>query len=175
MVTSSTLYIGLVVLVAVQRLLEVRSSRRNEAALKARGGVEHARAQLRVMVVLHGAWLLSSVVEVLLAARPFHPPLALAALAVFLTGQALRRAGRRALGDRWTVTIVTVPNAPLIDAGIFRYLRHPIYLGVALEIASLPLIHSAWLTALVFSVANALVLVWRIRTEEYALGLRARP
>lgn len=173
MVITTAIYIGLIVGVAGQRLAEVRQSRRFESALKARGGVEHAPAQLRVMVVLHTAWLLSSIAEPLLLARPFSLPLAASAFSVFLLGQFLRYSGRRALGERWTVSIVTLPGAPMVTSGIFQYLRHPIYVGVALEIAALPLIHSAWITAVVFSVLNGLVLTWRIAEEERALGIRA--
>lgn len=173
MVVTTALYIGLIIGVAGQRLTEVRQSRRSEAALKARGGVEHAAIQLRVMVVLHTAWLLSAIAEPVLLARPFSLPLAASAFSVFLLGQLLRYSGRRALDERWTVSIVTLPGAPMVTSGIFQYLRHPIYVGVALEIAALPLIHSAWLTALVFSVLNGGVLLWRIAEEERALGLRA--
>lgn len=173
MVITTAIYIGLIVGVAGQRLAEVRQSRRFEAALKARGGVEHAPVQLRVMVVLHTAWLLSSIAEPLLLARPFSLPLAASAFSVFLLGQFLRYSGRRALGERWTVSIVTLPGAAMVTSGIFQYLRHPIYVGVALEIAALPLIHSAWITAVVFSVLNGLVLTWRIAEEERALGIRA--
>lgn len=173
MVVTTALYIGLIIGVAGQRLSEVRQSRRYEAALKARGGVEHAPIQLRVMVVLHTAWLLSATAEPLLFARPFSLPLAASAFSVFLLGQLLRYSGRRALGERWTVSIVTLPGAPMVTSGIFQYLRHPIYVGVALEIAALPLIHSAWITALVFSALNGAVLLWRISEEERALGLRA--
>lgn len=173
MVVTTAIYIGLIIGVAGQRLAEVRQSRRFETALKARGGVEHAPVQLRVMVVLHTAWLLSSIAEPLLLARPFSLPLAASAFSVFLLGQFLRYSGRRALGERWTVSIVTLPGAPMVTSGIFQYLRHPIYVGVALEIAALPLIHSAWITAVVFSVLNGLVLTWRIAEEERALGIRA--
>jgi methyltransferase len=168
---STALYVVLVLAVAVQRLTEVRLSRRQEAALKARGGVEHAREQVRVMVVLHASWLVASIAEVVALDRPFNPTVAGVALVALLLGQALRYAGRRALGDRWTVTVVTVADAPLVATGLYRYLSHPIYLGVALEIAALPMVHSAWLTAIVFSAANGVVLVWRIRAEERALGL----
>jgi methyltransferase len=163
-------YVILVLAVAVQRMLEVRVSRLNEAELHARGGLEHAHAQMPFMVALHTAWLVAALAEVLLLDRPFLKVLAVPALIVFCVGQVLRVAAIGALGGRWTVKVMVVPGESPVSRGIFRYLRHPNYLGVILEIAALPLIHGAWLTALVFSVANGVLLRLRIRAEERALA-----
>jgi methyltransferase len=92
-------------------------------------------------------------------------------LLIFVIGQSLRYAAIRTLGRRWTVRIVTLPDAPLVRSGIYRYLRHPNYLGVALEIAAVPLLHTAYLTAILFTLANACLLAVRIRAEERALGI----
>lgn len=179
---SRLLFTGLVGAVAAQRLLEVRTSRRHERALLDRGGRRVADA-LGAMKALHAGWLASSLVEVW-AGHP-RPRLrtAVPALAAFAAGQALRRAARRALGPRWTVGIVVVPGETVVARGPYRRLRHPNYLGVALEIASLPLVGGARRTAVVFSVLNALVLARRIRAEErtlaeatdWALALGDRP
>ncbi len=169
MVTQA-LFCLLVAGVAVQRLVELRVSRRNEARLLQNGGAVHAPAQLTWMTLLHTSWLVAMVVEVLLWRRPFVAPLAIVALLAFAAGQALRYAAMRALGPRWTVSIVAVPGEHVVDAGIFRLLRHPNYLGVALEIAALPLVHGAWLTALCFTVLDAAMLRWRIGAEERALA-----
>ena len=163
-------FLALVALVAVQRLLEVVRSRRHQRALLARGGRVHAQGQMRWMQLLHGAWLLAMVVEVLFLRRPFVWPLAVVALGVFATGQALRLLAQRALGARWTVTVVTLPGAPPVTGGIYRYLRHPNYLGVILEIAALPLVHTAWITSVVFTVLDGWMLRRRIRAEERALA-----
>ena len=162
-------YVVLVLAVAVQRMLEVRVSRMNEAELLARGGTEHAPEQMRVMVAIHTAWLVCALAEVLLLDRPFHRGLGFAALAVFTIGQVLRILAMSALKTRWTVKVITVPNEPPVHAAIFRYVRHPNYLGVILEIAALPLVHGGWMTAIVFSLANGLLLTRRIRAEEKAL------
>lgn len=76
----------------------------------------------------------------------------------------------RSLRQRWTLAIITIPDAPVVESGIYRYLRHPNWLGVIIELAALPLIHGAYLTAIFFSVANALLMIKRIRTEEQALS-----
>lgn len=176
-------FAALVVLVATQRLWELGRSRRHERLLLARGGREHARGQMAWMTALHTTWLIAMPLEVLYFQRPFHTSLAIAAGLVFLAGQALRIAAMRALGERWNVRVITVPGAAPIAGGVFRWVRHPNYLGVVLEIAALPLIHGAWLTAALWSAANAILLSFRIRAEEaalradndYELGLGDRP
>jgi methyltransferase len=167
MVTKA--YFLLVIAVALQRMLEVRVSRLNEAELKDRGALEHAQAQMPVMVAVHSAWLVSIFIEVGLFDRAFRGGLALAFLVVFCVGQVLRLLAIHALGTRWTVKVITLPREAPVTGGVFRYLRHPNYVGVILEIAALPLIHGAWLTAIVFSAANGLLLARRIRAEEQAL------
>ncbi len=160
----------LVALVASQRLMELAHSRRNEARLRARGAIEHAPWQVPMLAVLHGAWLISTVVEVWLLRPPFRPWLALFAVAVFIAGQVLRLAAIRTLGDRWTIRVMTLPATRRVSTGLYSWLPHPNYLGVALEIVSLPLVHGAVVTALVFSVLNAVALVLRIGVESRALA-----
>jgi methyltransferase len=152
--------------VGVQRLWEVRKSARHERAILGR---EHAPEQMPWMRLLHGAWLAAAPLEVLLFKRRASPGVTAAALGCFAVGQGLRFAAMHALGDRWTVRIMTLPGAPAVDEGIFRYLRHPNYVGVVLEMAALPMMHGAWITAGVFSAANALLLRARISAEEAAL------
>jgi methyltransferase len=159
----------LVSLVALQRLAELRVSRRNERALRARGASEHAPEQMPYMVAVHTGWLVAMLIEVWWLGVRVRGWVALLAFAVFLVGQALRIAAMRALGGRWTVRVLTLPEPP-VTGGVFRHVRHPNYLGVVLEIAALPLVHGAYLTALVFSIANAILLTFRIRAEERALA-----
>lgn len=176
-------FLGLVVGVGVQRLAELRHSQRNEAQLFARGAREHAPQQMKWMKAVHAGWLMSMPLELFLFGRPFIPELAVIAFILFLIGQTLRYAAMRGLGEHWSVRIITVPGAPVATGGIYRWLRHPNYLGVVLEIAALPLCHGAWLSSLVFSALNGAVLVRRIRAEErgltedteYIVAFRRRP
>ncbi len=168
---TETAFSALVLLVAIQRLFELRLSKQNEAEMRARGGREHAPEQMPWMKMLHAGWLVAMLVEVWLLARGFHAVGAGLALLVFVGGQVLRRAAIRSLGDRWSVRIMTVPGEAVRKTRLFTWVRHPNYLGVCLEIAALPLVHGAWLTALVFSVLNGALLSWRIREEEKALAL----
>lgn len=166
---SRALFAAFVALLAGQRLWEVRLSRQHEARILTQGGREHAPGHFRVMQLLHTSWFVAMLVEVFGWRRPFKPILAAAALPVFLLGQALRYAAIRTLGERWTVRVMTLPGQPPVTQGIYRYLRHPNYLGVALEIAAVPLLHTAYITSFIFSLANALLLAVRIRAEEAAL------
>lgn len=163
------IFLFLLLALGIQRLMELRLSARHERRILELGGHEHAPGQFRVMRWLHIAWFVANIAEVFVLQRPFHPGLALGASLVFLAGQALRYAAIRTLGERWTVRVMTLPGAKPVNEGIYRFVRHPNYLGVILEIAAVPLLHSAYLTAISFSIANALLLAWRIRTEESAL------
>lgn len=167
---SPVAFTALVVLVAAQRLAELAHSRRNEAGLRARGAIEHAPWQVPMLTALHGAWLISMVAEVWLLRSPFRPELALFAMVVFIVGQGFRLAAIRTLGDRWTVRVMTLPATRRVTQGLYSWLPHPNYVGVVLEIASLPLVHGAVLTAIVFSVLNAVALVLRIGVESHALA-----
>jgi len=155
--------------VGVQRLWELRKSAHHERAIREKGGREHAPEQMRWMRLLHGAWIVAAPIEVFLLRRRASPGVAAAALGCFAVGQGLRFAAMRALGERWTVRVMTLPGAPAVDTGIFRYLRHPNYLGVVLEMAALPMVHGAFVTAVVASLANAALLRARIAAEEEAL------
>lgn len=172
-IDSRVLYLALVVLVAAQRFAELGKSADHEAALRARGAIEHAPGQMPWMRLLHGAWMVAAPLEVFLFKRPFVLWIAIAASVVFLIGQALRLWTQHTLGVRWTVKVLTLPGFPPVTEGPFRHLRHPNYLGVALEIAALPLIHGAWITAIVFSAANAALMFARISAEEDALDRAA--
>lgn len=169
MVDTRVVITVVVVLVALQRLAELRVSKRHEASLLARGGTEHAPEQMFWMRALHAGWILAILAEVWLLESAFNPTLAAAAFLVFLVGQALRVLAIKTLGERWTVKIITLPREAPVTGGIFRWLRHPNYLGVVLEMAALPLVHGAFITATVFSLLNGALLFSRIRAEEASL------
>jgi methyltransferase len=163
------LFLGFVVVLGLQRLFELRLSRRNEQRILLNGGREHASGTYRWIVALHTAWLAAMLLEVFTGKRKFNPWLAALAFPLFAAGQALRLTAIRTLGGRWSTRIMTVPGAAPVQSGLYRHLRHPNYLGVELEILSAPLLHSAWLTSAVFGAANLLLLRDRIRREEQAL------
>ncbi|HYU32336.1 MAG TPA: isoprenylcysteine carboxylmethyltransferase family protein [Thermoanaerobaculia bacterium] len=164
------LYTLLVAAVAAGRLIELRIAERHRRSLRARGGFEAGAGHYPWMVALHTAFLISCPLEVWLLGRPFIPLLAAAMLVLLVGAVALRWWVIATLGERWTTRILVLPGAPPVTGGPYRVLRHPNYLAVAAEIAALPLVHTAWITALAFSVLNAWLLRVRIRAEEAALG-----
>jgi methyltransferase len=163
-------YLLLVGLVALERLAELVVSKRNLAWSRARGGGEHGKGHYPIMVLLHSGLLVGAVVEVAVADRPFLPALGWPMLAVVIASQALRWWCIRTLGPRWNTRIVVVPGLPLVHRGPYRVLSHPNYVAVILEGAALPLVHTAWVTALAFTVLNLPLLAVRIRAEEAAMA-----
>ncbi|WP_431990013.1 isoprenylcysteine carboxyl methyltransferase family protein [Streptomyces albogriseolus] len=164
-----TWYTLLVLAVAVERLAELVVARRNAAWTRARDGVEHGRGHYPVMVVLHTGLLAGCLLEPLLADRPFLPALGWPALALTLLAQALRWWCITTLGPYWNTRVIVVPGARLVGGGPYRLLRHPNYVAVVVEGAALPLVHSAWITATVFTLADAVLLTVRVRCENAAL------
>lgn len=163
-------YALLVLAVAAERVAELVIARRNAAWTLARAGVEHGRGHYPVMVALHTGLLACCLLEpVLVADRPFLPALGLPLLALAVLAQALRWWCVTTLGPYWNTRVIVVPGARLVGAGPYRLLRHPNYVAVVVEIAALPLVHSAWLTATVFTLANAVLLTVRVRCENTAL------
>jgi methyltransferase len=172
---SRVLFTALVAVVAGMRLVELAISRRNIARLRACGAVEEGSSHYSWMVAVHTAFLIACPLEVWLMKRPLAPALAAAMLFVLVAAAALRYWVIATLGERWSTRIVLVPGQTLAATGPYRWLRHPNYLAVAAEFAALPLVHSAWLSAIIFSVANAAVLWCRVASEEAALARHAGP
>jgi methyltransferase len=166
---SVPLYIALVLLVGVERLAELVLSKRHLAWSADRGGREFGAGHYPPMVLLHTALLIGAVVEVLAADRPFVPGLGWPMLAVLVAAQLLRWWCIKALGNYWNTRVVVIPGAPLVTSGPYRWLRHPNYVAVVAEGIALPLVHTAWVTAVAFTVLNAWLLTVRIRTENDAL------
>ena len=162
-------YLGLLVLVGAERVLELAVSSRNARRLLARGGVETGRGHYRAMVLLHLLFLPSLAAGALLSPAP-PPPAAWLAVSGGAAAQGLRWWAVAALGGRWTTRVIVVPGEAPVTRGPYRWLRHPNYLAVVVEMACLPLAWGLWGLAGAFSAANALVLRARIREEERALG-----
>lgn len=154
-------------LVAAQRLGELVYARRNENRLRARGAVESGARHYPLFILLHGSWLLAVFLLIPADRAPSWP-----LLAVFVLLQAARVWVVATLGAYWTTRVLSMPGAPLVRRGPYRWVRHPNYLIVTAEIAVLPLAFDAWWIAIVFSLANALLLRHRIGVEEQALAGR---
>jgi methyltransferase len=163
-------YYLFILAIGVERLVELVIAQRNAKWSLAHGGKEFGRDHYPAMVSMHALLLVSCIVEVWDLHRPFIPWLGWPMVAVVALSTVVRWRCVTVLGKRWNPRLIVIPGAPLVQHGLYRWLRHPNYTAVAAEVAALPLIHSAWLTAIVFSIANALVLDVRIRAENAALG-----
>lgn len=164
------MYYLLIVAVGIERLVELLVAKNNARWALAHGGKEFGRNHYPVMVALHTALLVGCIVEVWVLHRPFIPALGWPTLAVAALSQVLRWWCVTTLGRRWNTRVITLPDSPLVRRGPYRWLHHPNYVVVVTEGLALPLIHAAWLTAIGFTVANALLLTVRIRVENSALG-----
>jgi methyltransferase len=164
-----TAYYALLGLVAAERIFELRLAHRNSKRALAEGGIEAGASHFRWMQLLHASFLLCCALEASLFHRSFYPPLGIPMLALLLAAQALRYWAIATLGPRWNVRVIAQPGLPVVTNGPYRWVRHPNYLAVVLEGLAIPLIYSAWLTALVFSVLNAWLLRVRIAVEERTL------
>ncbi len=164
-------YAALLAGTAAERVAELIVSARNARWALARGGREEGRGHFPAMVALHTGLLVACAAEPLLAERPFLPWLAVPCAVLVLAGQGLRWWCIGTLGRRWNTRVVVVPGLPLVARGPYRLLPHPNYVVVALEGVVLPLAGTAWLTAIVFTVLDAVLLLgFRIPAEERALA-----
>jgi len=158
---------GIIALVVLQRAGELVLANRNTRKLKAQGAVEIGAGHYRFIVLLHMAWLMA-----VLWMIPFPVVIYWGWILVFLALQGLRIWVIASLGPYWTTRIISLPGLPLVKRGPYRFIRHPNYLVVAGEILVLPLAFGEILVAIVFSIANAAMLYWRIRQEETGLAPR---
>ena len=155
-------------IVIVQRLLELVIAKRNEKNMRAQGAYEVGASHYPLMILLHVSFFISLLVEV----TTFNltpSPLFLVFLILFLCVQGLRVWCLTSLGSFWNTKIIILPGANVVTKGPYKYLRHPNYLVVSMEIALLPLMFEAYFTAICFTILNAIMLSIRIPTEERAL------
>lgn len=173
--TGLVLFTVLIALVAVERLAELVVSKRNAAWSLSRGGVETGQRHYVFMVILHTGLLVGALVEVWTRRPSFVPLLGWAMLVLVLASQALRWWCIASLGPRWNTRVIVVPDLPLVHRGPYRWLSHPNYVAVVVEGFALPLVHTAWITAVVFTALNAALLTVRLRVENTALSSVSTP
>ncbi|GGS05748.1 isoprenylcysteine carboxyl methyltransferase [Streptomyces humidus] len=159
----------LVLAVGLERVAELAVSRRNAAFSMARGGTECGRGHYPFMVALHTGLLAGALVEAWTRRPDTAALLAWAMFALVVAAQALRWWCIATLGRQWNTRVIVVPGAARVTGGPYRLLPHPNYVAVVVEGLALPLVHSAWVTAVVFTTLNGFLLVTRVRTEDAAL------
>jgi methyltransferase len=163
------LYVVLV-LVVLQRLLELLYSARNTHRLLERGGIEVGAQQYPLFILVHAGWLASMAIFI-----PAYTVPNWWLIGLYAALQPLRIWTIATLGPYWTTRVITLPGAPLVRDGPYRIFRHPNYVVVCAEIFILPFAFGAVEIAILFSFLNAALLSWRIRTEERALRNRPIP
>ncbi len=153
----------ILLLVSLQRLSELVIARRNTAELLDRGGVEHGASHYPVIVLLHASWLMG------LWYFGWNQDVNWVLLALYLVLQAGRFWVLATLGRRWTTRIIAMPRETLVAQGPFRFMRHPNYAIVALEVPLLPMVFGLTWYAVLFGLLNLTMLAWRISVEERVL------
>ena len=166
---SVYLYLALLAAVGVLRLVELRISRRHQERMLSQGAVRVREPHFKWIVIAHTGVLLGAALEVVLLHRPFLSLLGATMLALFFASNLMRLWVVRALGDLWSVEVMDSTRIGVVTTGPFRFVRHPNYTGVILEMISLPLIHTAWITALLTFAGYSMALSRRIRAEETVL------
>ncbi len=155
--------------VGLQRLFELAYARHTAAKLVAHGARLIATDGMGFIVAVHAAWFIGCISESLTRGTSYG--WAAAGLILFALGLGLRIWSMVTLGDRWNTRVYVLPQAPLVATGPYRFLRHPIYIGVWLELVGLPAAFGLWWTTAGVAVLNGAALLRRIRLEERALGL----
>ena len=168
--TSVGWYTLLIAAVGLERMAELMVSRRNIRWALARGGVERGGSHYPAMVLLHVGLLVGCLIEVWVFKAPFIPWLGWPMLGLVIAAQSLRWWCIRTLGHHWNTKVVVVPGSPLVTTGPYAHFRHPNYAAVVIEGVALPMVHTAWVTAAAFTIANGILLRVRIRSEEAALA-----
>lgn len=160
-------WIFLAILVS-QRLLELLLARRNEQIIRSKGALEFDRGGYKFIVAMHVAFFISLVIENFLLQRELNRFWVLF-ISILLIAEALRYWAISSLGIYWNTKILIIPNSCLITKGPYKYLKHPNYMAVIIEIAVIPLIFSCYLTSMIFSIINFVLVLRRIEIEENAL------
>lgn len=163
------LYLGLIFLVCLQRFFELWLSKKHELAIIKSGGFEVGHNHYPYMVFVQSLWLMACFIEALSLDQVPHIFITVFFTLLFFIGQFFRLLAIFTLKERWTVKIMILPTAPVLTGGIYSKIRHPNYLGMIIEIFSLPLILGLWKTALALSILNGIIIYIRIKCEEEAL------
>jgi methyltransferase len=148
--------------------MELMIARKNEKWMKEKGAIEFGKEHYPIMVLMHSGFLLFFLIEVI-AYNKSLTPLWPVLLAFFLFTQIIRIWSLVSLGRYWNTKIIVLPNTTIVKRGPYKFLRHPNYTIVVLEILLIPLLFQAYWTAAIFSILNAFMLSIRIPLEEKVL------
>jgi methyltransferase len=165
----TTAYLTLLAMVGIGRLAELRISRRNQRQLEKQGVRKLSEPHFRWMVLLHGGVLAGAAVEVTMLHRPLIPALAIPMAVLFVLANILRWWVMGSLAEHWNVEVMASSRVGVVTSGPYRWIRHPNYVAVVMELFALPMMHTAWITALAGTAANLEILRRRLDVEEDVL------
>jgi len=165
-----TFFIIFITVVIVQRISELILAKNNEQYLKSNGAIEYDKKGYKYIVLMHNVFFISVITEFLSLERHLNEYWKVLII-IFICMQMLRYWAIFSLGKRWNTKILVLPNTEPIRSGLYKYLKHPNYIAVIIEIGVIPLLFSCYYTAIVFSILNLIVLKRRIRIEEEALNI----
>jgi len=166
---SVFLFIALLLAVGAMRIVELRISKRHQKRMTSRGATKVKDPYFLWMAMFHTLLLVAAALEVVFLRRPFLPALAIPMFALFIAANVVRWWVIRTLGEHWNVQVVDSTKLGFVSSGPFRYVRHPNYAAVFVEMVALPLIHTAWITALVGAVLHGVILSLRLSVEDPVL------
>ncbi|WP_430785626.1 isoprenylcysteine carboxyl methyltransferase family protein [Virgibacillus flavescens] len=165
-----TLWIWIIIAFLVcQRVAELIIARKNEAWMLLQGGVERGGNHYKWFVILHILFFISIITEVLLsdtrleAINPFL-------FGIFILTQIARVWCISSLGKFWNTKVIILPGSTLRSSGPYRFVKHPNYLIVGIELFIIPLLLGALYTAIIFPFLHIFILLkWRLPVENQAL------
>ena len=169
MALTEYLFLGLLLAVAALRIFELKLSKRHQQQMSSRGAAKVKDPYFRWMAMFHTLVLIGAAAEVVFLRRPFIPTLAVPMFALFVAANLVRWWVIRTLGEHWNVQVVDSTKLGFVASGPFRYVRHPNYAAVFTEMIALPLIHTAWVTAVVGAAVHIIVLSLRLSVEDPVL------
>jgi methyltransferase len=167
---SLSAYFVLLTALSAERIIELIISARNARWAFARGAKESGAGHYPAMVAFHTLFIVSCFVEAKNFRHQFPASVGWVALGGALFAQGLRYWAVATLGRRWNTRVIVLPDSAPVTSGPYRFIRHPNYLAIVLEMICVPMVYGCWRTAIVFSAGNILMLRVRIRAEELALG-----
>jgi len=165
-----TFFIIFLSIIIIQRISELILSKKNENYLRSRGAVEYDKKGYKYIVLMHNLFFFSVIAEFVFLERQLNEYWQVL-LIIFICTQLLRYWAIYSLGKRWNTKVLVLSDTELINSGPYKYIKHPNYMAVIIEIAVIPLLFSCYYTAIVFSILNLIVLKRRIRIEEEALNI----
>ncbi|PGS48955.1 isoprenylcysteine carboxyl methyltransferase family protein [Bacillus sp. AFS041924] len=154
--------------IVLQRVIELGIAKKNEKKLKMLGALEFGQEHYKYFIILHSMFFLSILIEsyfIQYVEIGFFTFLFI----LFIILQLARVWVISTLGDRWNTKIIILPNEKLVKRGLYKYIKHPNYIIVTIELLVIPIMFHAYITAVIFSVCNLVLLKVRIREENKAL------